>query len=280
MTMTATRTVTRKPPPAPRFELMAVTPALAEEWLGRNSHNRGLQNGWVEALAGVISRGEWRLNGDAIRFDVEGTLLDGQHRLWAVVESGIAVNSMVGFDLQTEAQETMDQGVRRKLSDVLKLKREANASGLAAALNVKWRWDNGYARMTTRKPSIAQALVVLERNPGLRDSVAASGKVARKFKISAAILAVCWYEFNSLDTSDAEDFFSRLASGIGLESGSPVLALRRWLERQMAATTTQSAIMTQALVVKAWNYYRDGRQIETLVWRATGVHSEPFPTPK
>lgn len=262
-------------------KVMKITPQMAEEWLGRNSHNRPIRNARVEELVGVIERGEWFLNGDSIRFDANGVLSDGQHRLWAIALSGITVESLVVTGLASEAQETIDVGARRNLKDVLSLRGETNASMLAAVLNVKWKLDQGLIR-TTRRPSIQQALAVLDANPALRDAKGAANKIGDRFKVSSAVVGVCWYEFQSIDPDDADVFFEKLATGVALQEGEAILALRRYMETQTAGGpgAKSSALMTHALFIKAWNYYREGRHIERLMWRAAGTNAEPFPTPK
>lgn len=264
----------------PWSETVTLTPAMAEEWLTRNTHNRVIRNGRIEELVGAIVRGEWFLNGDAIRFAIDGSLLDGQHRLWAVVLADIPIETMVVWDLQPESQDTMDTGTRRNLGDVLRLRKEDNAPNLAAALCLQWRWDEGVVRNASRKPSVAQALAVLERNADLRITVGSAVRLAKRFKMSTSVLAVSWYQFRVLDKDDSDEFFLHLFDGIGLEPGSPVLAMRTWLERHMGVGAKAGAIMCHALLIKAWNAYRDGRHVEQLVWRAAGAHAEPFPVPK
>lgn len=263
----------------PRVETMKVTPKLAEDWLGHNSHNRGLRNAHVEELAGAMRRGEWMMNGDAIRFAIDGTLLDGQHRLWAIVESATAIMSLVVFDLPLDAQDTMDLAKRRNLKDVLQLRGEPNAASLAATLTLKWRLDEGFVRYTSRRPSVAQALAVLQEHPGMREAVKAGHRLKNRFRISGAVISVCWYEFTAFDPVLAETFINRLFDGMGLQEGSPLLALRRWMERQAnsAAGARSSSVMAHALFIKAWNALREGRHIDQLHWRAA---TEAFPEAK
>lgn len=264
----------------PWSEIVTITPAIATEWLGHNTHNRVIRNGRIEELVGAILRGEWYMNGDSIRFALDGSLLDGQHRLWAVVLSEKPIETLVVWDLPPEAQDTMDQGARRSLGDVLRLRKEDNAASLAAALNLQWRWDQGVVRNATRKPTVAQAVAVLDANPTIRAAVAGSTRLGRRFKLSISVLSVCWYQFSCLDSEAADEFFTRLFEGAGLEPGSPILALRTWLERHMGAGARANALMAHALIIKAWNAYREGRHVENLLWRAAGANAEPFPTPK
>ena len=62
-----------------------ITPELAAEFLKKNKSNRPLSSKHVIALAGSIERGEWMFTGESIKFSESDTLLDGQHRLSAIV---------------------------------------------------------------------------------------------------------------------------------------------------------------------------------------------------
>ena len=66
-------------------EMITVTPEIAQEFLERNHNNRKIKPRKVDKFAYQLSQGQWITNGDTIRFDVKGTLIDGQHRLKAVV---------------------------------------------------------------------------------------------------------------------------------------------------------------------------------------------------
>ena len=68
---------------------VAVTPALAKMMLEKNTRNRRLSNAWVRKLADDMSNGRWhKIGNDAITFDTDGNLTNGQHRLQAIIMSG------------------------------------------------------------------------------------------------------------------------------------------------------------------------------------------------
>lgn len=266
-----------------------ITPAIAEEWLGRNSHNRPIRNNRVADLSGAMTRGEWVVNGDAIRWSDQGVLLDGQHRLWAVVESGITIESLVVRGLRESAQETMDVGARRSLKDTLVLRNVVDAAKIAAVLNYKWRYDNGHVRLASARPTIAQAIAVYESNPdGLREAARQASRLNQRFRISVAMSATVYDSFASIDQDDADAFWESLLSGADLGKHSPILVLRRYLERQSAVgragETNQgaraSSVTVHALFIKAWNAYRAGEEVEVLSWKASGLKAEAFPEPK
>lgn len=70
------------------FEAVTITPELAEGLLAMNTENRRLRPSHVAYLARAIERGEWQMPPDAIMVSDSGKLLNGQHRLTAVVRSG------------------------------------------------------------------------------------------------------------------------------------------------------------------------------------------------
>jgi hypothetical protein len=272
----------KAPAPSPtRATVEDITPEMASEWLDSNVHNRPLRQRRVNDLVGIIERGEWLLNGDAIRFAEDGSLLDGQHRLWAVMESGATVPSVVIRGLPSETQETMDMGARRTLADALTLRGETNAARLASTVNYWWRYENGYVRFPSQRPTIAQSMAVLEEHPTLRDATQAVSNIYRTLGWVPSVAASCYYEFQSIDQDAAEEFFQRLRTGEDLPKGSPILAFRRYLEQHRQGTAAggprASSLVTHALAIKAWNLHRAGLTTERLSWKATGTKAEAFP---
>lgn len=249
-----------------------ISPEMAEQWLASNTHNRPLRNRQVEFLRGVIQRGEWFLNGDAIRFDETGTLIDGQHRLWAIALSETPVESLVIRGLKRAAQLTIDVGTRRNLADQLRMMGQSNPLNLAAALVGKWRYDNGLIR-TSQRPTIQQALSLLEANPDLEESVKVHETLRRaNLRVMAGAGGFLHYEFSSVDPDAAEDFYERLKTGTNLTKTSPVLHLRN---RLLAGKT--SAVVQSALFIKAWNAFVMGEEVKQLMWRPVGTGAEAFP---
>lgn len=96
---------------------LSVTPQLALWLLEANVGNRNIRINDVGKIIHDIKHGNWKLNGETIKFDWFGRLLDGQHRLWAIAESGTPVEVDVAFNVDPEAADTMNQGVPDTISD-------------------------------------------------------------------------------------------------------------------------------------------------------------------
>lgn len=80
---------TRREPKTLKREVVLVTPDMAKEWLeAKNAINRTVNWAMVREYARRMGANEWHLNGDALKFDAEDNLFEGQHRLHAVVLHG------------------------------------------------------------------------------------------------------------------------------------------------------------------------------------------------
>lgn len=74
-----------------QFTWTLVTPQTAKEWLLLNRVNRKWSRGQVNKIAASIKRGKWRETHQPVAFNADGDLVDGQHRLTAISESGVPV---------------------------------------------------------------------------------------------------------------------------------------------------------------------------------------------
>ena len=108
--------------PSPNVARMLVTPTMATNWLDNaNSRNRPISQATVERYARDMRAGRWRLTHEGIAFDPNGVLLDGQHRLWAVVYAETPVEMHVWINVATESLLVINGGKSRSLVDHLRL---------------------------------------------------------------------------------------------------------------------------------------------------------------
>lgn len=263
-------------------ELVNITPELAREWLGYNTHNRPLRDRVVRAYASDMVGGDWRWNGEAIKFAHDGTLLDGQHRLAAITEAGATVSMLVVRGLPRETQETMDGGAKRKFADVLTLRGEVSATHLAATIRAVALWEGGHRGKGGGNfaPTNAQLLQTLEKHPHLRDIVRESIRVAAGCGLPGSVVGLCWWLFEQIDAEDCEYFFARLGDGQGLVRGDAIYELRRTVEQSRSVRGERSVTYLTAITIKAWNAYRDGNPVGLLRFRPGGANPERFPEPR
>ena len=103
-------------------KIQVVTPEQATAWLENNYiGNRKVNTRRIQQWVGAMERGEWRITGQGLIFDWDGFLLNGQHRLRAVVELGKPVEFYCTFNEDPENFKIMDSGLPRSMKDRTKL---------------------------------------------------------------------------------------------------------------------------------------------------------------
>lgn len=99
-------------------EMLTITPAEASKYLANNPANRRISETIVKAMAEDMKAGRWMETHQGIAISKTGRLLDGQHRLTAIIKAGIPVKMMVTFDVDEKAMDAIDQGRKRSTSDI------------------------------------------------------------------------------------------------------------------------------------------------------------------
>ena len=97
---------------------MIVTPAMANEWLSQNNTNYRVPNEeTINGLARAMSAGEWKLTPQGISLDPDGLVIDGQHRLLAIIKSAVSIEMFVAFNVPKETELVIDSNKPRRFRD-------------------------------------------------------------------------------------------------------------------------------------------------------------------
>ncbi|QVJ00421.1 hypothetical protein KGD82_16815 [Nocardiopsis eucommiae] len=97
-----------------------ITPDIAQTWLyDRNKGNRSLSMQTAQRYADVMTTGRWQLTHQGIAFDTDGNILDGQHRLLAVVLAKTPVDMWVFVNKDRASFSVLDVGRRRQAGQLI-----------------------------------------------------------------------------------------------------------------------------------------------------------------
>jgi hypothetical protein len=119
------------------FEVMQVTPEIALSILtNKNCKNRNISKANLRNLTNAMLNGEWKLTNQGISFDRDGNLLDGQHRLQAIVESEVTCTMLVGKNMNPAIFNCIDTGKARTAGDTLDIAGSTNGKTIAAAVKM------------------------------------------------------------------------------------------------------------------------------------------------
>lgn len=263
--------------PKPTIAFVSVTPEMARRWLARNTRNRNIRKQTLDSYKRDMRAGNWRLEGSPIKFAPDGTLLDGQHRLTAIMETGVTVVMAVARGIAPEAQTVMDTGRKRTAADVLAIGGQNNSSMLAAAARLMLTIEGDFPEKY--EPSHEEIANCVADHPGLADACDDMKQYARRADCPPAIVAYTYYVLSQISPDDALDFWRSAAEKVGLHDGDPVLALtnrfaearrnREWLPRRSQIS----------MIYRAWNSRRQGKPLRRLRTRANGVDVQ-IPVPR
>lgn len=117
------------------YLIETVSPAKAKSYLETSEGNRPLSKAAVRSYSDTMKQGKWMLNGIPIIFDTGGHLIDGHHRLEAIVQAGIPVTMNVCRGVQKEAFTTFDCGLHRNLGQLLAMQGIPNYNTVASVVS-------------------------------------------------------------------------------------------------------------------------------------------------
>lgn len=250
-------------------EVVSVTPELAAEWLSANiGNNRKISKRTVSRYASEMASGRWLLTGEAIQFDLNGRLINGQHRLSAVVESKATVQLLVIKGLGEEAVMVLDTGRVRSASDALEVAGLSPNSNQTAALARRiMALQSGNANVLagrgglkiSGKPITNRDIVEFCRKNDLSEHLGFSRSVMFN-QVTNALnqgeYAFFHWFLGRVDASDADVFLSQIAMLENVGQKSPVRTLVIKLTKSVALDGKQKF----HAVAIAWNAWRKGEE--------------------
>lgn len=266
--------------------VQTITPEDAKVLLQTNVNNRNLSRRRVEMYANDIKRGMWKLTGDSIKLAKnpktgEVRLIDGQHRLHAIVVAGIPVQTVVATGLEEDAFSVIDRGKTRTYNDVLNMSKIKNANTVASVIRpiiVLQAGMNPYGagiELVTPEDVVQFAM---KNDEQVQWAVNRSFKMREHLSGSGTAWAMFMYLLaDKHGMKCAEEYTDSLLSGIGYGVGDARAALRNWILRNFVKYkgTSRGAYDQCAMMIKAYNYTVTGQKVAQL--RMTDIGGDNWP---
>lgn len=265
---------TATPPRSP--EWVFVTPDLATEWLGYNTHNRNVRPKWVEKLANILVD----YHPSTIVRNCDGTLLDGQHRLMAVQKRGTGVWMAVIEGVPTEMQDLIDTGIARKGSDVLALNGYKNTNVLASAARTCMLWEaDPMLRSVSGQFVPLEILAYVVNHADLEQHTSEAASLVKRSagwrQPTASRLAVCRVAIcAAYGEAFADAFLRSLVLGVDITEDSVIFRARMRLmsissgkDHAIGLDPQKNARMAMWFVLRAAVAHRNGETMKKLLYR-------------
>ena len=227
----------------PKIELRTVTPEWAAAILEKHNQRmldgkcrqRPLNENTVAQYATDMKCGNWGVTGQGISFDEEGNLLDGQHRLAAVMRSGVSVQMPVIWDLDTHVSkqiktiDVIDIGKKRQVAQQLRIDGFEYYAEIGSAARCLLMLASGnFARSFSPPQVIAIANLMRNNITKIIQVLAKDNAPKPKYRgITVAPLVL----FGTVDPDTAELFATEFNEMANLNKTSPVLQYARFMER-------------------------------------------------
>lgn len=251
--------------------MVEITPVLAELMLTHNTGNRKLRPVRVARLARVIKRGgvvEKSLQG--ISFAADGTLNNGQHRLMAIIETGMAWTVTVAFGEDRRAFLVADTNGARTGADICKIEGYKNPAVMAGAVRMFRYIESGLSDKIVDNDEVVD---LIDKYEGLEESAAAGQAAAAKLKSAPTAFAVAHYLISEKYPTHpkVDEFFKQLGDGLNIKSKrDPIYVMRRQVTQQrgMSGALNYKAELVAELII-AWNLWARGKKKSSIQWKKT-----------
>ena len=279
------------------YEMKTISPEEAARMLQTSIRNRVLHQATVEHYAREMKAGLWMMTGEPIQVSATGSLLNGQHRLQAIIVSGKPQAFLIIRGVEDAAMKCIDTGKKRTIGDILSMYAVSNANLVAATVllcmrydatktpceNGRWTWSptggnktEGSAFLRFR-PTAEEEIRFLSGHQGLKTSVslAASAYKESGSRFFAPSMAAFIHFYGAKHAPEqADEFVNQLYRAINVRERSPVQLLRRRLNHSRMGKVVLRPKEQLALAIKAWNMtFLGEKEVSLLRWSNT----EPFP---
>jgi len=243
-----------------------ITPSIAKKMLELNAINRPLSEATVIKYANDIREGRWSYNGQDIIFSNNGFLIDGQHRLHAIVRTGEAVEVGVKRGVPAQSFTTIDAGRTRTAGDVLAIMNVPRYNRVAAAGRIALRYSKGLSARASGRDLMTRTEVTdfVSANPYIQAAVELASPTSKL--MSSAFPAVIFLANSSrLFDDQINEFIGGVSDGVGLHRGDPRLTLREWVfsERLRSRNCIQGSVLFNA-TARAWNAWARGESLKLI----------------
>jgi hypothetical protein len=254
--------------------ITTMSPRKAAGLLRSNTGNRKLDGSRVRRYANEMTAGQWKLTGDPVKVAPNGRLIDGQHRLEAVVASGVTVKMAVATDVPEDVFDVIDSGKNRTMGDVLRMAGIRQGSISAAVARTLIVLAAGM-EPTNEAHKLVSRTDILDFVAAHEESMAAAvqrgNSLYNRVGGNWAAWSVFCHRTAEVDPEGLAEFADAVLSGAGLAEGDPRLALRNFLAVRRPGERVESAATYQ----RVYNAWAQNRRMKTV----RAVSDPSFPAP-
>jgi len=239
--------------------IRTINPEFAHKLLKYNPKNRRLNQSHVNSLASQMEEGLFVPELGSISFDKKGHMIDGQHRLHAIIESQTSFKMKIMTGLDPTIRNIIDTGLKRSLADTLRMNGVDNAGVVSGAIAkmIIFEASGRFDARLNRKFHNADYKKALKKHPEII-LCAEKLRPSAIFRRPTQLLAL-YVLFYKVAPRKADDFFLRLMTGENLEKNSPLLEIRRIVLNKIGTRNNIAMPDLIYALISVWNASRKGK---------------------
>lgn len=262
-----------------QYTVETITPEMAQKYLTRVRYQRRVSTKTVREYARAMSVGRWMAVNDAICFSTDEELLNGQHRLHAVVLSGVPSPFAVLRNVPAEHFSSMDQGRKRTPDQVGVMGGLANASTVANAAKILCRLKYGLDLDRDRVENSELHEFMEENRDDLLEALRLTGNYRA---ITPSVACAAYFMFLRVDEALARSFAHGVSTGENLGARDPAMLLRKKCEQIRTRKRSEAARASVMLpqMIAAFNLYQRGEQRTVLTVQVPSYFPDGFDVDK
>lgn len=260
-----------------------VTPITAQKYLDTNKNNRKIKPTIVDRYFNDMKKNRWKEGtGETIKIGTSGRLLDGQHRLTALVKSGKNFQFSIATDVEESVFDVLDTGSVRNAGDAFFIKKVPYSHVIPSIISTYKMLKEGRKNADQHpniRPTTSMIYTEYSRNKGYWEEVAAKSVAwYDKFAkiIAPSTIGGIYALLSDVSQADADKFMNQLCTGMEIEN-SAIAMLRNSLMQNRIAQRKMSPPTKNGFILKTWNLYRKNGQVKRLLF---SLENDPFPIPQ
>ena len=248
-----------------QLQSILVTPKMAKELLDLNICNRNLKDRTIDTYVTSMKNGLWvKDTYEPIKISESNVLLDGQHRLMAIVKSNCSVYLQIATGLKDDIFKVIDTGSKRNTGDIFTIENIPNANNLPAMISGYCRFKkNIYGKGFTPLSNSTILDLYYERENFYQETIKKSCSWYKQISraLSPAMIGSFYCLFYDKCPEMADSFMSKLCGGGDFKA---INLLRTNLVNDKMNNKKLTLENKNILIIKTWNYYRKNENIKIL----------------
>lgn len=245
--------------------IVRIDPKLASLWISlMPSEQRLLNKSNLQKLCDSLSMGFWNeKNGETIKFDTSGSMIDGQHRLYMIERTQKTITCPVWYGCEKDSITTIDTGKARSLGDILKIHGFTQSNQAASVVNNIMSYIECGHLKTTSCTSAA-----LRWAQGHSTKLYRSMKAAQQAKpyLPVSIGGMLHYLYSEVDNQGADMMFREFKKSTGRCNAVDTLKNTTVKYKEKGRGVHLSNQLYCSLATKAFNAYFLGDDVKVLRW--------------